>query len=404
MLDYQLKCISCQKSYESAFNRYFCDDCGPLKGTLEVIYDYEHIQWTAHDVKGSIKQFENLLPVTFKTGMDDYVGGTPLVRKKDWYGIEEVLLKYDGVNVSGSYKDRATIIALNKAIEYGINTVFCASTGNAASSLALLGAYTRMQVVIFVPSSAPKNKLTQLVLSGAKVFALDGTYDEAYDLSLEIGLKKGWYCRNSAINPYLLEGKKTGAFEVFIQYNHKVPDYCIVPVGDGTVLSGICKGFMELRKLGLIQKTPKIIGVQPKNADTIKRVYEQGPPYEPNQRQASSVADSICVGNPRDVIKACKYMEALEGIFLTVEDADILEAIQEMTKETGLFPEPAGAVPLAALKKMANSGIIKPTESVCLFVTGNGLKDPDAAKPDQPLHAYNKEEIMERLERMDYEF
>ncbi|MCG3261046.1 MAG: pyridoxal-phosphate dependent enzyme, partial [Candidatus Heimdallarchaeota archaeon] len=230
MNNYFLRCITCKKEFDPKPGLYYCEDCGYIMGTLEVIYDYKSIkeELTAKekkfDKKASMYQFDFLLPVKLKSQLDEYVGGTPLY-KFDLLGIKDVLIKYDGSNPSSSYKDRASSIAINRALEEGNDTIFCASTGNAASSLAVLNAHTEMKTNIFVPAAIPSGKRAQLEISGAEVLAVEGTYDEVYDLSLELGLKKGWYCRSAAINPYLLEGKKTGAFEIIIQNDFVVPDY-----------------------------------------------------------------------------------------------------------------------------------------------------------------------------------
>ncbi|MBN2287016.1 MAG: threonine synthase [Tissierellales bacterium] len=399
MRDYQLRCISCGKSYLEKSDLYWCHDCGPLKGTLEIIYDFNQINISKNfSKKGDITQFEDLLPVKFQTNLDQQVGGTPFIKFNHQFGVRELMIKFDGVSLSGSYKDRASIIAINKALQYGKEAIFCASTGNAASSLAILSAHTALKTYIFVPSSIPSAKLAQLHAAGAEVIAIQGSYDEAFDLSMEIGLKKGWYCRNSAINPYLLEGKKTGAYEIIIQNDYVAPDFCFVGVGDGTIISSICKGFMEFKQLGLIDKIPKVIGVQAEGAATLKKVYDSGKPYEPIFETVSTVADSISVGNPRDVIKACTYMEKINGEFLTVSDDEIIHSIQSLTSETGVFSEPAGAVGYAALQKMKNDGRISHEDTVCLFVTGNGLKDIKSAESMIKRQNFSKEEARKYLE------
>ncbi|MBY9000144.1 MAG: threonine synthase, partial [Candidatus Heimdallarchaeota archaeon] len=357
MSDYVLRCITCKKEFNPKPGLYYCEDCGYIMGTLEVIYDYESIKEESavkekkFDKKASMYQFDFLLPVKLKSQLDEYVGGTPLY-KFDLLGIKDVLIKYDGSNPSSSYKDRASSVAINKALEEGNDTIFCASTGNAASSLAMLNAHTDIKTHIFVPSTIPAGKLTQLEISGAEVFAVEGTYDEVYDFSLELGLKKGWYCRHAAINPYLLEGKKTGAFEIIIQNDFKVPDYVLVGVGDGTVVSSLYKGFWEFKEIGLTDKIPKIVGVQAEGIPAIKEVFDKGKPYKPIAIKGETIADSISVGKPRDVIKACTYVGASNGFFISLSDKEILESIAELGKKTGIFAEPAGAVPFGGLKKL----------------------------------------------------
>lgn len=377
-----LRCVSCGKTYQPEKGRYTCDECGPLHGTMEVLYEYEDIKLTRDDFSktGSIFQFDDLLPVKGYTPIDHAIGSTPLLAFNHTPYVERLLIKNDGVNMSGSYKDRASVIAMNMAIKQGYDTIYCASTGNAASSLALLTAHSKLKTVIFVPKSAPAGKLAQLMAAGVTLHVIDGTYDEAFDVAYKVGEKHEWYCRNSAINPYLLEGKKTAAFEILVQNDYRVPDYCLVSVGDGTVISSLIKGFEEFVKVGLVSDVPTVVGVQAEGAATLKHVFDAGKPYKPLQESTSTIADSISVGNPRDVIKACQFIERNGGELVTVTDDEIVNAIMEMTTLTGVFAEPAGAAPFAALKKLALSGKIKPEDQVVLVVTGNGLKDTSSLK------------------------
>lgn len=383
-MDYLLRCITCKKEYKPKKDFYFCPKCKERYGTLEVIYDYDNldIKKTDFSKTKNIFQFSKLLPTTSHTKLDKYIGPSPLLEFNDLFNLRKVLIKYDGTNFSSSYKDRASIIAINKAIEEKKDTIFCASTGNAATSLAMLSASTNLKTYIFVPNTIPIGKRLQLEISGANILAVDDNYDIAFDLSMEIGLKKGWYLRNSAINPYLLEGKKTGAFEIIIQNDYKAIDYLLVSVGDGTVISSLYKGFFEFKKLGLIDKIPKIIGVQSKNIDAVKRTFENGKPYKPVDITGSTIADSIAVGKPRDVIKACKYVEASNGFFISLSDKEIKESIVELGQNTGIFAEPAGAISYGGLKKMVKENRINSDSVVCIVVTGNGLKDPDVLKAD----------------------
>ncbi len=398
-----LRCITCKKEFDPKPGLYYCEDCGKILGTLEVIYDYDSIKEESavkekkFDKKASMYQFDFLLPTESKLKFDEYVGGTPLF-KFDLLGIKDVLVKYDGSNPSSSYKDRASSIAINRALDEGNDTLFCASTGNAASSLATLNAHTKMKTYIFVPSTIPDGKRAQLEISGAEVMAVEGTYDEVYDASLELGLKKGWYCRHAAINPYLLEGKKTGAFEIIIQNDFVIPDYVLVGVGDGTVISSLYKGFWEFKEIGLTDKIPRIIGVQAEGIPAIKKVFDKGKPYKPQTIKGNTIADSISVGKPRDVIKACTYIEACNGYFITLSDEEILDAIIELGKETGLFAEPAGAVPYGGLKKLIYEENITESDTVCLVITGNGLKDVNAVEGLINTESLTIKELEKRFE------
>lgn len=390
-MKYLLKCISCGKEYSHNELDYTCPVCGERMGTLEIVYDMSVIRKTFNrddlepQASRGIWQFEEILPVNVDHHTPSLiVGNTPLYRSERLakkYGVAEVSVKDDGRNPTASFKDRASAVAIVKAIEKKNETVYCASTGNAASSLAGAAAAEGMKCVIFVPASAPEAKLTQLQIYGAKVLAIDGSYDKAFDLSMKIGEEESWYCRNSAINPYLLEGKKTGALELAVQYAWNLPDFVFVSAGDGTVLSSFYKGFMDLEELGFIEKIPTIIGVQAIGASAIIDTYERGEPFLPIDGEAHTVADSISVGKPRDVIKACKYTKRNGGNFVRVEDKEILESIIELARATGVFSEPAGATAFAGFKKMVMSGNLGSKARVAIVVTGNGLKDLKAPGP-----------------------
>ena len=382
LMNYKLRCVHCGRIYSPDEVRYTCPTCGQRLGTLEVIYNGEVSITKDFDIEHKgIWAFSELLPLEEKHfEVPLLVGNTPLYEEKglaDELGLASLYIKDDGRNPTASYKDRASVMAIAKAKELGIDTIYCASTGNAASSIAGLSAASGMKSIIFVPKSAPAAKLTQLLVYGATVIAVDGSYDEAFDLSMEIGEKFGWYCRNSAINPYLLEGKKTGAMEAAFQLDWDVPDVAMVSVGDGTVVSSIYKGFKDLMDVGFVDRIPVIIGVQAEGANAVMRTFESGIFDAPKDMVAHSIADSIAVGKPRDVLKACKYVKASGGRFISVSDKEIGEAIVELSRKTGIFAEPAGAAAYAGLKKVHEELNGK---SVIIFVTGNGLKDIDSVK------------------------
>ncbi len=380
-MNYKLRCMHCGKIYSPDEVKYTCPVCGNRLGTLEVLYDELPNEKKFDLEHKGMWAFSKFLPVKadhFEVPL--LVGNTPVYEKVELaheLGLSNLYVKDDGRNPTASYKDRASALAIAKAKELGISTIYCASTGNAASSLSGLTAASKMKSVIFVPKSAPAAKITQLLVYGATVIAVDGSYDEAFDLSMEVGEEFGWYCRNSAVNPYLLEGKKTGAMEAAFQLNWKVPDVAMVSVGDGTVVSSIYKGFRDLKESGLIGKIPTIIGVQAEGANAVMKTFESGIFDEPNDMEAHSIADSIAVGKPRDVLKACKYVKASGGKFISVSDDEIGHAIVELARKTGIFAEPAGATTYAGLKKIKEQ--LK-GKSVILFITGNGLKDINSVK------------------------
>jgi threonine synthase len=384
-----LRCVSCGKVYGPSELDYTCPDCGTRRGTLEVLYDYDS---AGDEFKDKVKsgpvvdvtRYSPLLPVENLDNLPPLrVGGTPL------YGFHEltdeldkIWIKDDSGNPTASYKDRATVMAIAAARQKGIGTMTCASTGNAASSLAGLAAASRMETVIFVPESAPEAKIAQLLVYGANVFAVEGSYDQAYDLCLEAADKYSWYNRSAAIHPYLVEGKKTGALELADQLNWHVPDTVFVSVGDGSIISGICKGFRELVEIGLIDEAPQVIGVQAEGADTIASAFDSydGGEVKIEDRSASTIADSISVGKPRDIVKAVKYTYENGGRFLTVSDEEITSGLVELARKRGVFAEPAAATAYAGLKKALGSGDLADSDEVGVFITGSGLKDVSAAQ------------------------
>jgi threonine synthase len=287
-----------------------------------------------------------------------------------------VLLKDDSRQPTGSFKDRASALAVMKAREAHARVIATASTGNAAAALAGMCAAFAARCVIFVPQSAPPAKIAQLLAYGAKVYLVRGNYDAAFDLCMEAAAAYGWYNRNTGFNPYMAEGKKTAAFEICEQLGWKAPDTVFVAVGDGCIISGLHKGFKDLYALGWIDRIPAFMGVQAEGSDFLFRAWKEAadPLHFPPIR-ATTVADSISAGLPRDRIKASRAILETRGAWLRVSDARILEAIPLLAKNSGLFAEPAAAASLAGLLAAREQGLVSPTDTSVLVVTGNGLKD-----------------------------
>lgn len=380
-----LRCISCSHEYKTGELEYTCPYCGHRQGTLEFLYDYNSVRNELTTEQLSKKDFDiwrylPLLPIE-KLVLSKFppplkAGGTPLYQVKG-FPIGGLWVKDDGGNPTGSYKDRATSLVIIKAQEKDARAITCASTGNAASSLAGFAAAAGLDTYIFVPAKAPKAKIAQLLVYGTHVFAIKGSYDMAYDLALKAADRFGWYNRSAAINPYLVEGKKTGAFEVSEQLDWKVPDYVLVSVGDGSIISGLCKGFFELVKIGIVDRTPTIIGVQAEKADPIAQAFEhyKGDEVVIRDQEAQTMADSISVGSPRDIVKAVKYVHKNKGFYIRVSDEEILKAIKDLAQRTGVFSEPAGAASYAGFLKLLDAGGFSKDDRIVVFATGNGLKD-----------------------------
>jgi threonine synthase len=306
------------------------------------------------------------------------VGGTPLVpggRLAKQTGLDNLFIKNDALNPTGSLKDRASAVTLARAAEIGAAGIAVASTGNAGSSLAGLAASMGMPAVIFVPEKAPQAKLVQSLLYGARVFAVRGTYDDAFDLCMDACKRFNWYNRSTALNHWTIEGKKTVAYEIFEQLGDRAPDLVLIPTGDGCILSGVARGFQDLLDLGRIDRLPRLIAVQAAGSNAIARLLAGEPPLE----RAATVADSIKVRVPRNGTLAVRDIHASGGRAVVVTDEDILHAVRDLAASTGIFAEPAGAAALAGLRALLAEERIDRDATVILLVTGSGLKDVDAA-------------------------
>lgn len=378
-----LKCVLCGKEYDpdSAINT--CPACG-LDGTLDVLYDYDgkkkqlSREYFSKLGEKSLWRYRSILPVADERNIPSLeVGWTPLYESSQLaskYGVRAVYVKDDGRNPTGSLKDRASAVGVAKALDFGQKIVACASTGNAASSLSGFAACAGLSSYIFVPEKAPVAKVTQLLVYGAEVILVKGDYGDAFNLATAAIERWGWYNRNCAINPYLVEGKKTCALEIAEQMNWDVPDRVFVSVGDGCIIGSIYKAFYDLLQLGLIDRMPRITGVQAEGASPIYQAVKSGAErvaFTP----AETIADSISVGAPRNWAKALRAVRKSGGDMVTVSDAEILEAMPELARETGVFGEPAGVTGFAGFKKMALAGELGSDERIVFIVTGNGLKD-----------------------------
>ena len=375
------RCVKCGKEYEAVPNLENCS-CG---GILDIIYDYDSIKKKLNkDVLKSRKdysmwRYREVLPVEDDTPNTPLrVGWSPMYeaqRLADMLGIKKLYIKDDGINPTSSLKDRASAMAVAKAIEAKADVIACSSTGNAASSLAGNAAAAGLKTYIFVPSRAPKGKVAQLMTFGANVVSVDGSYEDTFMISAEAIKKWGWYNRNAAINPYLSEGKKTVALEIGEQLDWKCPDYVALSVGDGCTIAGVWKGFKDLYALGLIDKLPKLISVQASGCCPINRAVAEKKPWHPMEE--NTLADSIAVGVPRNPDKAINAIVESNGVVINVSDEEIMAAQKLLGKTCGVFGEPAGVTGAAGLKKACEQGLIPKDATVVSIVTGNGLKDVD---------------------------
>lgn len=374
------RCVGCGKEHPLSAAKYVCPGCG---GNLQVVYDHKAVRRRltrarlAADRDPTLWRWLELLPVShrrFAAGPPP--GGTPLLpaplAAKE-LGLAQVWVKDEGRNPSASLKDRASAVVLARARETGESVLAAASTGNAAASLACAMATLTPKPVIFVPASAPPAKLAQLLVYGAEVVAVRGTYDEAFDLCVEACREYGWYNRNTGYNPFTREGKKTCAFEIAEQLGWRVPDLVFVSVGDGNIISGLWKGFSELKAVGLTDRLPRLAAVQAQGSDAVARALERGGVLRPVSGRTA--ADSISVSLPRDGRAAVRAVTESGGFALRVSDREILAAIGALARASGVFAEPAAAAAYAGLLKAATLGRIGRGATAVVVSTGSGLKD-----------------------------
>lgn len=378
------RCIACDTPQDADYGGFQCPACG---ANLDIAYDYAAL---AADMRSHFDA-ERLLPVK-SAPVPLRIGHTPLLaapRLGAIAGLSQLYIKDEALNPSASLKDRASAVVVRRALDIGATTVSAASTGNAGSSLACVAAATGLRAIVFVPASAPPAKLTQLLSFGATVFAVRGNYDAAFDLCLAASAEFGWFNRSTGYNAFTREGKKTCAYEIWQDLGREVPDRIVVPTGDGNILSGLWKGWRDLYALGLIERLPKIDCAQSAASaaicNTITRLRAAGTlPAWADVRvdtvAATTLADSISVDQPRDGLAAVRAVIESGGAAITVPDADILAAIGEVARTTGVFPEPAAATAWAAIRRARSDGLIDAGERVVYLNTGSGLKDIGSAR------------------------
>ncbi len=412
--DFYFKCSQCGKIYPIEKGRYLCDDCikkqedgKPLNGVLLVEFADNFIKKFNERPEEFIEITENnkndfvvlsAAPFLPSYNLKEYleeipVGNTPLIRSnklENELNIKELYLKWEGSNLSGSYKDRASILVSAMAKQFGENNIVVASTGNAASSMAAIGAAMKQNIFIFAPKTAPIGKLAQILQYGAKLFLIDGNYDDAFNLSMKFSSKTGFLSRNTGFNPFTIEGKKTSSYELLIKNKSlkgsvrkdsidsylplDLPDYILVPVGDGVIISGLIEGFLNLLKLKIIERLPVVVGVQAQGSSYIANAFESS--VFPSNYNSNTLADSISVNSPRCGYLAIELVKKTGGFFIKVSDESILEAQHLLAKNTGIFAEPSSCTTIAAVIK--ESRIFSSKKTVAL-ITGHGLKDIDNA-------------------------
>jgi threonine synthase len=385
------QCSLCGRSYSPSEVTYTCPVDG---GNLDVLLNYHEIisnyapQSIFSLTEFSLWRYLSLLPVNDVGGLNTpfhSAGWTPVYNASKLavkMGLPTLWVKDESKNPTASLKDRASAVVIARARDLGAQTVVTASTGNAGAALAGMAAAIGQDSVIFAPRTAPQAKIAQLLIYGAKVYLVDGSYDDAFDLCISAADEFGWYCRNTGYNPFTAEGKKTAAYEIWEwAITSKIIDLSslviFVSVGDGNIISGLHKGFKDLVKLGWIAAVPRIIGVQAEGSAAIASAFYRGD-EEIIPVKAKTIADSISVDLPRDGVRAIRAARETHGDYIIVSDSEIIHAIADLGS-IGIFAEPAGATSYAGLVKAVETGKINSTESILVINTGSGLKDIGAA-------------------------
>jgi threonine synthase len=394
LLPVQLRCVLCQHERPSTVDAHVCPRHEGLAGILDVVAGAAQ-RGTGDDPLDRYRSHLPL-PATPRALPTGYVASTPLLpapRLAAKLGVGELLIKDESRNPTGSLKDRSSALAVELAVYGGFTDIACASTGNAASSLAGACAVAGLTARIFVPVGTPPGKLAQLAAFGARVMLVRGSYDDAYYLCEEAVRAFGWYDRNCAVNPYLMEGKKTCGLELADQLGGERADWVSVAVGDGCTVAAIGKGLAEAG-----HGATRLLAVQPRGAAPIVDAWADGrEDIEPIQPH--TIADSVSVGRPRNAVKALRAVRASAGVFRAVADDEILDAARMLGRDAGVFAEPGAAAGLAAVRRARVEGLIGPRDRVVHVVTGSGLKTSAGATTRFPEVDSTLEAVRTAVER-----
>ncbi|HWP60635.1 MAG TPA: threonine synthase [Candidatus Acidoferrales bacterium] len=386
-----LKCRECGQEYPEA-PLYACGSCF---GPLEVVYDYAAIKKNLSREKiasraPNLWRYRELLPVHAEPQVGLYSGFTPLIRARrleDALGVRELYIKDDSVNhPSFSYKDRVVSVAISKAIEFGYDTVSCASTGNLANAVAAHAAKAGLNCYVFIPAGLEQGKIIGCAIYGPRTVAIRGTYDDVNRLCSEIADKYSWAFVNVNLRPYYAEGAKTHAFEIAEQLGWRLPRHLVVGSAGGTILPKLAKAFRELRELGLAQGHCSLYAAQASGCAPIVEALKSGAdlirPVKPR-----TIASSIAIGDPADGDYVLRAVKESGGWGESVSDEEILEGIKLLARTEGIFTEPAGGTEVAVARKLIQQGRIPRDEPIVISVTGNGYKTLEvvAGAVEKPL-------------------
>jgi len=381
MREYEVKCIRCGARFSREDVVYTCRKCD---GLLDIKYDYSEIgaeQVVKAEGEG-VWKYRVLLPFDEQETKPITIneGNTPLYRcdrLAKSIGIDDLWVKHEGLNPSGSFKDRGMTVGVTKAVELGVKGVACASTGNTSASLAIFAAKAGIPCYVLLPKGkVALGKVAQAMMHGAKVFSLRGNFDDALRVVRVLCEEEKLYLLNS-VNPYRLEGQKTIAFEVTEKLDWEVPDGVILPVGNAGNISAIFKGFSELKTLGITDDIPKMTGIQAAGAKPVVDAFKEGKAEIIPEDKPETIASAIRIGNPVNAAKALHAIRSSGGVAESVTDDEITEAQFMLARLEGIGVEPASAASIAGLKKLVEMGKIERDERIVCITTGHLLKDPE---------------------------
>ena len=383
-----LLCRNCSTEFRADL-KYVCDECF---NPLDVIYDFDKIRLTKDIIKNrekSLWRYFELLPLRNKNNIVDIGAGYTPLHKADKLakklGLNNLYIKNDTVNPSFSFKDRPAGVAVSKSIELGLEAVGSPSTGNLASATAAHAARAGIPCYIFIPHDIEQAKILQVQAYGANIIPVNGTYDDANRLASYAGDKYNIGIVNINLRTYYVEGSKTLAFEVCEQLGWNAPDHVIVPTGSGAMLCAIDRGLKEFEKIDLItNNNTKITSAQPEGCSPIVDAIKNKTNVIQPVKKPNTLAKSLAIGEPGDGIFAVETVNNSGGYGENANDEEIRESIRLLASTEGIFAEPGGAISIAILLKLVRDGKIDANEKVVCYVTGNGLKAPEAAFIQQP--------------------
>ncbi|HLC01113.1 MAG TPA: threonine synthase [Candidatus Bathyarchaeia archaeon] len=400
------ECINCGTRYPTDEVIYFCRKCGDI---LEIKLDYDLTKDTLkksgwRKTPLSVWRYRDLMPINDPSKIVTLnEGGTGLhqcKRLSKALGIKQLYIKNEGENPTGSFKDRGMTVGVTKAVELGVKSVICASTGNTSASLAAYAAKAGLQCAVLIPSGKiAYGKLAQAIIYGSKVIQVRGNFDQALEIVFKLSEKhRSIYLLNS-INPFRIEGQKSLGYEICEQLDNESPDRVVVPVGNAGNISAIWKGFTEFHNFGFVKTLPKMTGIQAVGAAPIAQAIKSGSSEIKPVNEPETIATAIRIGAPVSWKKAVNAIRSSGGTAETVTDVEILEAQKTLSRLEGLFVEPASASSIAGLKKLVENGTIERDERIVCVTTGHGLKDPDVAvrMSEKPLEVDANVEAIEKV-------